>query len=92
MSLFFSLFFQKTEERSIPIAVRLHRTLELAEDKFYVITCGKAGFKNAKNEVSLVSLKILDKSKKVKVNEVLYSHQYVLRADISRPDGKKKEE
>lgn len=77
----------KTEERSVPIAVRLHRTLELAEDKFYVITCGKAGFKNAKNETSLVSLKLLDKSKKVRVNEVLYSHQYVLRADISRPDG-----
>ncbi|KAF3429634.1 hypothetical protein E2986_09966, partial [Frieseomelitta varia] len=37
-----------TEERSIPIAVRIHKTLELADDKFYVITCGKAGFKNAK--------------------------------------------
>lgn len=39
---------QDTEERSIPIAVRIHKTLELADDKFYVITCGKAGFKNAK--------------------------------------------
>uniref|UniRef100_T1I2Z6 Uncharacterized protein n=1 Tax=Rhodnius prolixus TaxID=13249 RepID=T1I2Z6_RHOPR len=38
----------KTEERSLPVAVRIHRTLELADDKFYVITCGKAGFKNAR--------------------------------------------
>ena len=24
------------------IAVRIHKTLELADDKFYIITCGKA--------------------------------------------------
>ena len=24
--------------------VRIHKTLELADDKFYMITCGKAGF------------------------------------------------
>ncbi|KAL0277909.1 UNVERIFIED_CONTAM: hypothetical protein PYX00_005026 [Menopon gallinae] len=77
----------KTEERSVPIAVRLHKTLELAEDKFYVITCGKAGFKNARNETSLVSLKLLAKNKKTKVSEAVYSHEYVLRADVSRPDG-----
>ncbi|KAK6639811.1 hypothetical protein RUM43_008086 [Polyplax serrata] len=77
----------RTEEHSVPIAVRLHRTLELAEDKFYVITCGKAGFKNARNETSLVSLKLIDKNRKVRVNEVFYGHEYLLRADISRPDG-----
>lgn len=71
----------------MPIAVRLHKTLELAEDKFYVITCGKAGFKNARNETSLVSLKLLAKNKKTKVTEAIYSHEYVLRADVSRPDG-----
>jgi hypothetical protein len=63
--------------------------LELADDKFYVITCGKAGFKNARNETSLVSLKLLEKGKRVQ--EVIYSHPYTLRADISRPDGKYKE-
>lgn len=36
--------FQQTEERSVQLAVRVHKTLELADDKFYVITCGKAGF------------------------------------------------
>lgn len=39
---------QRTDERSVPLAVRVHRTLELADDKSYVITCGKAGFRNAR--------------------------------------------
>uniref|UniRef100_A0A1A9Z765 Uncharacterized protein n=1 Tax=Glossina pallidipes TaxID=7398 RepID=A0A1A9Z765_GLOPL len=34
----------RSEERSIQLAVRVHKTLELADDKFYVITCGKSGF------------------------------------------------
>lgn len=74
-----------TEERSVPIAVRIHKTLELADDKFYVITCGKAGFKNAKNETSLVSLRLLDGGHRVQ--EAIYGHNYTLRAEISRPDG-----
>ncbi|XP_049791489.1 uncharacterized protein LOC126198905 [Schistocerca nitens] len=75
----------KTEERKVPVAVRIHRTLELANDKFYVITCGKAGFRNANNQTSLVSLKLLDHDRKV--TEVVYGRPYTLRADISRPDG-----
>lgn len=75
----------KTEERSVPVAVRVHRTLELADDKIYVITCGKSGFKNSKNEMSLVSLKVLENDKRVQ--EVVYGHSYTLRAEISRPDG-----
>lgn len=39
-----SLSSQRTEERSIQLAVRVHKTLELADDKFYVITCGKSGY------------------------------------------------
>ena len=31
--------------------MRIHKTLELADDKFYMITCGKAGF-----QVSIYSL------------------------------------
>jgi len=77
----------KTEDRSVPIAIRIHKTLELADDKFYVITCGKAGFKNAKNETSLVSLTVLDKEKHTRLRQVYYSSPYVLRAEISKPDG-----
>ncbi|KAJ8920168.1 hypothetical protein NQ315_011829 [Exocentrus adspersus] len=75
----------RTEERSVPIAVRMHRTLELADDKFYVITCGKAGFRNARNETSLVSLRLMDGTRKVL--QAVYSRPYSLRAEISRPDG-----
>lgn len=85
--LFFSFFLllQKTEERSVSIAVRIHKTLELADDKFYVITCGKAGFRNARNETSLVSLRLLDGNRKI--TQAVYSRPYTLRAEISRPDG-----
>lgn len=76
---------QKSEERSVPIAVRIHRTLELADDKFYVITCGKAGFRNARNETSLVSLRLVEGSRRV--TSAVYSRPYVLRAEVSRPDG-----
>ncbi|KAK3908464.1 Cuticlin-6 [Frankliniella fusca] len=75
----------KSEERSVPVAVRVHRTLELHDDKFYVITCGKAGFRNSRNETSHVSLKLVDKGRRV--SEVVYSHPYTLRADVTRPDG-----
>jgi len=30
------------------VAVRTHKTLELVDDKFYMITCGQAGFQNTK--------------------------------------------
>nr|XP_023029074.1 uncharacterized protein LOC111517227 [Leptinotarsa decemlineata] len=75
----------KTEERSVPIAVRIHRTLELADDKFYVITCGKAGFRNARNETSLVSLRLLDDNRKI--TEAVIHRPYTLRTELSRPDG-----
>ena len=44
---------QKNDEFSVAIAVRLHKTLELAGDKFYMITCGKAGFQNTRWVLSL---------------------------------------
>jgi hypothetical protein len=37
-----------SDERSVAVAVRTHRTLELVDDKFYMITCGKAGFQNTR--------------------------------------------
>ncbi|XP_018563416.1 uncharacterized protein LOC108905126, partial [Anoplophora glabripennis] len=71
----------KTEERSLPIAVRIHRTLELADDKFYVITCGKAGFLNT----SLVSLRLTEGTRKV--IEAVYHRSYTLKVEILRPDS-----
>lgn len=77
---------EKTEERSVAIAVRIHRTLELADDKFYIITCGKAGFQNTHNQTSLVNLQLLRDGKKVQ--QVVYGREYTLRAHISKPDGR----
>lgn len=42
------MIFQANDEFSVAIAVRLHRRLELASDKFYMISCGKAGFQNSR--------------------------------------------
>merc|ERR1712088_1292364 len=42
---------EKSEERSVAIAVRIHKTLELADDKYYMITCGRAGFKKVEQVV-----------------------------------------
>ncbi|XP_030761722.1 uncharacterized protein LOC115886620 [Sitophilus oryzae] len=72
----------KTQEKSVPIAIRIHKTLELADDKFYVITCGKAGFKN---QSSPVSLQILDGSRVV--NKAVLSNPYTLRIQVSKPDS-----
>ena len=42
------VYTQRTSERSVPIAVRFHKTLELGDDKDYVITCGRSAFRNSR--------------------------------------------
>jgi hypothetical protein len=76
---------EKSDERSVAVAVRMHRTLELADDKFYMITCGRAGFQNNNNETSLVTLQLLREGRKVQ--QVVYGRDYTLMAHISQPDG-----
>ncbi|XP_045605157.1 uncharacterized protein [Procambarus clarkii] len=74
-----------SKEKYVPVAVRIHETLELADDKFYVIKCGLQGFFNSRNESSFVNLQLLDSTKK-KIKEAVFDRKYILRADISRPD------
>lgn len=74
-----------TEERSVAISIRVHKALELSDDKSYVITCGKNNFRNARNELYRVSLGFLDTNKKV--HELVIGHQYVLRASVNGPGG-----
>ncbi|XP_014226893.1 uncharacterized protein LOC106652449 isoform X1 [Trichogramma pretiosum] len=76
----------RTDERSISLAVRIHKTLELADDKFYVITCGNTKYRNARNETSLVSLRLLDSATNRRVQEAIFGHNYTLRAEISPVD------
>ncbi|XP_017077326.1 uncharacterized protein LOC108111994 isoform X2 [Drosophila eugracilis] len=72
----------RTEERSIQLAVRVHKTLELADDKFYVITCGKSGF--ARDDNAHVVLKFLENDHRVR--ETVYGHKYTIRAEFSKPN------
>ncbi|XP_060529447.1 uncharacterized protein LOC132703927 [Cylas formicarius] len=72
----------RTQEKSLPVAVRVHKTLELADDKFYVITCGKAG---PRNQSSPVSLNLLDGSRKV--TRAVYSNPYTLRIETGKMDA-----
>lgn len=86
---FFPFFFsivsvlQRSEERSVQLAVRVHRTLELADDKFYVITCGKAGFNRDDN--SVVVLKFLENQRRVR--ETVYGREYTIKAELTQPNG-----
>ncbi|XP_055853112.1 uncharacterized protein LOC129916923 isoform X2 [Episyrphus balteatus] len=73
----------KTEERSIQLAVRVHKTLELADDKFYVITCGKTGF--PKDDNAHVILKFFEKDRRVR--ETVYGRKYTIRAELTKPNA-----
>ncbi|XP_055699659.1 uncharacterized protein LOC129799623 isoform X2 [Phlebotomus papatasi] len=73
----------KTEERSVQVAVRLHRTLELAEDRFFIITCGKTGF--ARDDNTHVALKFMDSSER-RVRETVYGREYTIKAELTQPN------
>jgi len=76
---------ERENERSLAIALRTHKTLELAADKFYMITCGVQGFQNSRNQTSLVNLKLQKNGKDV--SNVVYGREYTLMADVTHPDG-----
>lgn len=75
----------KGNEQSLVLAVRVHRNLELSDDKFYLITCGKSDFRNSRNQMSRVSMHFTDGQRNL--TELVYGHRYTLRASISKPDG-----
>ncbi|XP_053686828.1 uncharacterized protein LOC128736375 [Sabethes cyaneus] len=74
---------ERTEERSVQLAVRVHKTLELADDKFYVITCGKTGL--ARDDNSPVTLKFFDNDRRIQ--ETVYGRKYHVKAEITHPNG-----
>ncbi|XP_059095844.1 uncharacterized protein LOC131890504 [Tigriopus californicus] len=78
---------KESDEYSIAIAIRVHKTLQTAKDKFYMITCGKAGFQNTRNETSVVNLELMDSVHDKAVDQVTYGRPYRIRAHFSRPDG-----
>jgi len=79
---------QRTEERKLALAVRAHPTIELLEDRLYVVTCGRAGFQNSRNEVSVVQLKVtLPSDPTRKIDTVLEGRRYKLRAEVLEHDS-----
>lgn len=76
---------QRAEERSVQLAVRIHRTLELADDKFYVITCGKNGYGRDDNAPAV--LKFLEPGTERRVRETVYNRPYTIRAELTQPNG-----
>jgi len=61
------------------LAVRVHKTLELADDRFYVLTCGK-GY--TKDENSQILLKFFDKG--LRVRELAYGREYQVKAEVNQ--------
>ena len=81
---------QKTEERRVTIAVRAHPTIELLEDRIYKVTCGRAGFQNSRNSVSIVQLRVvLPSNPDPKIDTVLPGKPYKLRAEVLDHDRKR---
>ncbi|ETN61739.1 hypothetical protein AND_006595 [Anopheles darlingi] len=75
---------ERSEARSVQLAVRVHKTLELADDKFYIITCGKAGF--ASEDSGAVALKFLDNNGN-HVREAVYNREYTIKAEVKNSNG-----
>jgi len=76
-----------TEESQVALAVRTHRTLELAGDNFYVITCGRSGWRDSQtNETSAVRLELVSAGRKV--TEATYGREYQLQATMDTPSDK----
>lgn len=81
------LYNNATGDSNVALAVRSHRTLELAGDNFYVITCGKSGWRDsATNESTTVSLSLSSGGRKIR--EATYGRDYQLRAEMDAPSDK----
>jgi len=76
----------KTEERRVAIGVRAHNTIELLEDRLYVVTCAKAGFQNSRDEVSVVQMKVTDPGFEQRRDAVLEGRPYSLRVEVVEHD------
>jgi len=81
------LYNNATEESNVALAVRAHRTLELAGDNFYVITCGRSGWRDsATNESTTVRLLLTNNGRKI--TEATYGRDYELQAEMDAPSDK----
>src|SRR5699024_238496 len=73
-------------ERSISLAVRPHKSLELSEDRFFYLTC-HTGYKNVAGGTYRVNLRLVDESGQ-RATRLIHGNSYVLRAELSPKDSK----
>jgi len=74
----------ETEETKVGVYVRAHPTIELLNDRLFIVTCGKAGFQNSRKEISVVQLKVTDGGRKQ--NAVVEGSTYTLQVQVLNPD------
>lgn len=80
---------KQREEKRVAIAVRAHPKIELLEDRVYIVSCGRAGFQNSLNEVSVVQLKVsCPGTPESKTDTVAEGQPYKLRAEVLKYDPK----
>lgn len=72
-------------ERSVSLAVRPHKSLELSEDRFFYLTC-HTGYKNVAGGTYRVNLRLIDE-KGTRVNRLVHGNPYTLRAELSPKDS-----
>ena len=81
------ILFEATEESNVALAVRSHRTLELAGDSFYVITCGRSGWKDVSTNISTtVRLALVSDGRRI--TEATYGRDYELQAEMDATSGR----
>jgi len=77
-------FDKKAQETRMAIYVRKHPSIELYDDKLYIVRCGKAGFQNTREETSFITLKVTDGLRKL--DAVLEGSELKLQVQVLNPD------
>jgi len=77
-------FDKKAQETRMAIYVRKHPSIELYDDKLYIVRCGKAGFQNTREETSFITLKVTDGLRKL--DAVLEGSELKLQIQVLNPD------
>lgn len=67
------------------LAVRMHKSLELSEDRFFYLTC-QSGYKNVRGGTYRVNLKLIDQNGQ-RATRLIHGMPYKLRAELSPKDS-----
>ncbi|XP_054152876.1 uncharacterized protein LOC128951654 [Oppia nitens] len=73
-------------ERAVYLNVRPHKSLELSDDKNYILTCGQSAYKNVRGGTYKVTLKLTDTNGQ-RSGRVIHGNSYILRAQLTPYDS-----